>query len=135
MEPTFTYKETPPTVMVVDDDQDLLWLLRRVLVKQGLKVQSFSSAPSVDMVKEIHPAVLFMDVEIGQESGEEVCGRIKKANAMPQTPVILISSHAKDRLRATAKRCGADGYLTKPFDIQGMARLAKLFIAARPAFG
>ena len=52
--------------MLVDDDQDLLWLLRRVLVKQGLDVQSFSSAPSVDMVKEIHPAVLFMDVEIVQ---------------------------------------------------------------------
>lgn len=119
--------------MLVDDDQDLLWLLRRVLIKQGLNVKSFSSAPSVAMVKEIHPAVLFLDVEIGQESGEEVCGKIKKSAIATQIPVILISSHAKDKLRATAKRCRADGYLTKPFDMQGMAKLAKLYVQAQKA--
>ena len=78
MEPMSTRTKALPTVMLVDDDQDLLWLLRRVLIKQGLNVKSFSSAPTVAMVKEIHPAVLFLDVEIGQESGEEVCGKIKK---------------------------------------------------------
>ncbi len=133
MEPVLTHKESAATIMVVDDDKDLLWLLQRVLVKQGLDVKSFSSAPSMDVVKEIHPAVLFLDVEIGAESGEEVCDRIKRSQAVPHLPVILISSYAKESLRERAKRCGADGYLTKPFDLQGMARLAKLYIAAQKA--
>ena len=119
--------------MVVDDDKDLLWLLKRVLVKQGLDVKSFASAPTVEMVNAIHPAVLFLDVEIGSESGEEVCDRIKRSMAVPHIPVILISSYAKESLRERAKRCGADGYLTKPFDMQGMARLAKLYVAAQKA--
>ena len=133
MEPMLTHKESPATIMVVDDDKDLLWLLKRVLVKQGLDVQSFASAPTVEMVNAIHPAVLFLDVEIGAESGEEVCDRIKRSMAVPHIPVILISSYAKESLRERAKRCGADGYLTKPFDMQGMARLAKLYVAAQKA--
>ncbi|MBX2982933.1 MAG: response regulator [Flavobacteriales bacterium] len=133
MEPLSTTHSAAPTVMVVDDDKDLLWLLHRVLVKEGLQVESFSSAPTMDMVNRIHPAVLFLDVEIGQESGEEVCGRIKRSKAVTRTPVILISSHSKDKLSAVAERCGADGYLTKPFDLHEMTRLAKLYVAARPA--
>jgi len=133
MDPEVTSGERRTTVMVVDDDRDLLWLLSRVLRKKGFNVQGFTSAPSMEMVKKIDPAVLFLDVEIGAESGEEVCGRIKHGTDGSKVPVILISSHAKERLRETARRCGADGYLTKPFDLRGMTMLAKYYAGHRPA--
>lgn len=121
----------PATIMVVDDDRDLLWLLCRHLGKAGLEVECHASAPSVALLERVRPAVLFLDVEIGQENGEEVCGRIKASPAGPDLPVILISSLPQDSLRAVAERCGANGYLAKPFDMQGMARLAKYYVDAR----
>ncbi|MBZ0205474.1 MAG: response regulator [Flavobacteriales bacterium] len=133
MDPEVTSGARRTTVMVVDDDRDLLWLLSRVLRKKGFHVQGFFSAPSVETVKKIDPAVLFLDVEIGGESGEVVCERIKHSTDLPKFPVILISSHAKERLRETAQRCGADGYLTKPFNLRGMAMLAKYYVSRPPA--
>lgn len=130
MEPQET-DQGPATIMVVDDDRDLLWLLCRHLGKAGLAVECHAHAPSAALVEQVRPAVLFLDVEIGQENGEEVCGRIKASPVGPDVPVILISSLPQDSLRAAAERCGANGYLAKPFDMQGMTRLAKQYVDAR----
>lgn len=128
-----TASETLPSVMVVDDDEDLLWLLTRTLKQGGFSVKSFTRPPSMRTLREIHPAVLFLDVEIGAESGEEVCGQIKSEVGTAYLPVILISSHNTEKLRATALRCGADGYLNKPFNLEGMKRLAQHYVDRRAA--
>ena len=96
-------------------------------------MKSYTRPPSIHLLREVHPAVIFLDVEIGTESGEEVCGQIKSAEDTADLPVILISSHAPEKLRATALRCGADGFLNKPFDLDGMMRLAQRYVDRQAA--
>lgn len=132
MERTETHMEAP-TLMLVDDDKDLLWLMSHALKRRGFVVKAFDHAPSMAQVRDVQPTVIFLDVDIGTESGEEVCGKIKGGTTSPQIPVILISSHPMDRLRETALRCGADGYMTKPFDVERMSRLALQYAEGRPS--
>lgn len=121
------------TLMLVDDDTDLLWLMSHALKRRGFQVRTFSHAPSLDQVRDIHPSVIFLDVDMGMESGEDVCGQIKGQADSARVPVILLSSHGMDRLKETALRCGADGYMTKPFDAERMTMLAHQYAKQRPA--
>ncbi len=124
-------KETA-TLMLVDNDKDLLWLMTHALQRRGFVVKAFDHAPTLAQVRSVRPSVIFLDVEIGEESGEEVCGKIKGGAEPSRVPVILISSHPMDRLRETALRCGADGYLAKPFDVEHMIRSVHQYAKERP---
>lgn len=126
-------KRPDATLMLVDDDKDLLWLMSHALKRRGFDVKVFDHAPSMAQVRDAQPSVIFLDVDIGTESGEEVCGKIKKEPDSSFVPVILLSSHSKDILRETAGRCGADGYMTKPFDVERMSQLAHAYAGKKPA--
>lgn len=123
MERSETQKKAA-TLMLVDDDKDLLWLMSQALKRRGFTVKAFDHAPSMAQVMEVRPSVIFLDVEIGSENGEDVCEKIKGEPGSSVVPVILVSSYPKEKLRETALRCGADGYLTKPFDLERMSQLA-----------
>lgn len=115
-------------VMVVDDDRDLLFLIQRVLRREGLEVEAFSTPPTMHQVKGIDPGVIFLDVELGTQSGEQVCRQLKDAGIKEDLPVVLISAKPVEDLREAAVRCGADFYLAKPFDMRGLARVAKEYL-------
>lgn len=121
------------TLMLVDDDKDMLWLMSHALKRRGFEVKAFDHAPSMAQVRDVHPTVIFLDLDIGTESGEEVCGKIKDAPNSLRVPVILLSSHPKEKLRETALRCGADGFMTKPFDVERMSQLVMRYAIERPA--
>ncbi len=114
--------------MVVDDDRDLLFLIQRVLRREGLEVEAFSTPPTMHQVKGIDPGVIFLDVELGTQSGEQVCRQLKDAGIKEDLPVVLISAKPVEDLREAAVRCGADFYLAKPFDMRGLARVAKEYL-------
>ena len=120
-------------LLLVDDDTDLLWLMSSALKRRGFEVRTFSHAPTIEQVRQVQPSVIFLDLDIGTESGEEVCGKIKQGDSVLHVPIILLSSHNKDHLRETARRCGADGYMTKPFDLDRMSSLARNYLMERPA--
>ncbi|MEO5584820.1 MAG: response regulator [Flavobacteriales bacterium] len=132
MERSETHRKAA-TLMLVDDDKDLLWLMSHALKRRGFIVKAFDHAPSIAQVKDVRPSVIFLDVDIGTESGEEVCGKIKGSADLSAYPVILLSSHPNDSLRKVASRCGADGYMTKPFDVERMSQLADHYAGLRPA--
>lgn len=104
-----------PKVMVVDDDEDLLSLMRRSLEKGGFNVIARSSPPDQHELGRIAPSVLFMDVDLADANGAAICDSIKKDERIAHLPVILISAQEEGRLKSTATNCHADGFLTKPF--------------------
>ncbi|MBS1582314.1 MAG: response regulator [Bacteroidetes bacterium] len=118
-----------PTVMVVDDDPDLLALMKRTLEKGGFTVAARKGPPDWRDLEETRPAVLFMDIGLGDMDGARVCAAMKRNARIAQLPVILISG--EERLKEEAKECHADGYLSKPFKQQLLLDLAAHY-AERP---
>lgn len=116
-----------PTVMVVDDDPDLLGMMTRTLERGGFAVAARSEPPDWRDLEESDPAVLFMDIRLGMADGSEACSAIKENKRSAGLPVILISG--EDHLEDRAERCGADGYLSKPFRPQLLLDLAAHYAA------
>jgi DNA-binding response OmpR family regulator len=100
-------------VLVVDDDPELVDLLKYVLGRAGYAVVSAADgAQAMRVFAEERPHLVVLDVSLPVQSGLEVCRQIYAARP---TPVIMLSANADEDTIVRALRLGADDYMTKPF--------------------
>ena len=109
---------TPPVkVLLVDDDMDLLSLMKSRLTEHGFDV---AICPNGDGIYSIlanrPPDCILLDLHMDGINGEELCREIKSHSDLRNIPVLLVSSDVE--IVDAEKRCGADGYINKPLDIQ-----------------
>jgi CheY-like chemotaxis protein len=106
---------TAPTVLVVDDDEDLLVLLQFRLIAEGFNpIFSPNGANVVEIIAQRHPDLVLLDIHMQGVDGGNICRKIKTDPALASTRVVLFSANAN--IKRVSQECGADGYVTKPFD-------------------
>jgi CheY-like chemotaxis protein len=110
-------------ILVVDDEKDVQVLFqqrfRKEIKKETLEfVFAFSGEEAVQTLKTMRQeAVLILsDINMPGMSGLELLEHIKKNYAAPPPVVMMITAYGDDENRLTAKRLGADEFLTKPLD-------------------
>lgn len=114
---------TKVRVLVVDDDLDLLELVRRTLTPH-FEVQTHNSALGVsNLVRNGEPDLVLLDVNFPALKGDQVLA-LARRYAPRTTKFILYSAADESKLRALARASGADGYLSK--SVQGSELLQKL---------
>jgi DNA-binding response OmpR family regulator len=116
-----------PTIMVVDDDEDLLQAMSFLLERYGFRVDARLTPPNWIELQAVHPALLFLDVELSPQNGMYICKSIKENLADWKLPVVLTSAHPEEQLEQEARFCHADAILPKPFGSGAMKRLAEHF--------
>src|SRR4030043_438935 len=103
-------------ILVVDDEPDLLKVILLRLKKTGYEVYSGVDGREVlDMARQITPDLIILDVYLPVINGDDVARILKKDDELKHIPVILISASTR-ALDEKAWGCGADAYLTKPFE-------------------
>jgi len=104
-------------VILVDDDTDLGNLISLALVADGYKVHFQNSLAGIkNIIEEFKPAILVLDVEIGEEDGITSARDIFQI--YPSLPVLFISSHTDIESITRGVSTGGVGYIRKPFDMQ-----------------
>lgn len=88
-EPFAMPSPTRPVIMLVDDDADLLGLLRSTLEKEGYRVEARTSAPGRQDILDVDPSMIFMDVGLSEENGAALCRAIKE-DLGASLPVVLM---------------------------------------------
>jgi PAS domain S-box-containing protein len=107
-------------VLVVDDDEDTLELLRMALTQCHARVTAVSSAgEALEVLKTAEPDVLISDIAMPGSDGYELIAQVRSlgADSLRSLPAVAITAYAKeeDRLRALAS--GYQGYVTKPIEL------------------
>jgi FixJ family two-component response regulator len=107
------------TVIVVDDDPDMLKGLHRLLKHHGFKVTAFDSVESFQNRADLNAAFcIVLDVNLGDGSGIELRRRLsERGNSLP---IIFITGNDSDATRAAALQSGCAAYLAKPFTAQSL---------------
>lgn len=119
------------TVLVVEDNEDVRTLLRRIL-EPGLRVvEARDGTQGLDMVKEVMPDLVLSDVMMPGVDGFELCNRIKSDPELAFIPVILLTAKAELEDRIEGLRGGADDYVVKPFDRHELKARVENLIAQR----
>jgi two-component system OmpR family response regulator len=107
---------TKEKILVVDDHPDVRIFVRACLEGQGFSViEAENGREALRLFKEVNPALLILDLSIGQPDGFEVCREIRKAS---NVPIIMLTSHDQELDEAMCLAAGADDYITKPVSDQ-----------------
>jgi FixJ family two-component response regulator len=107
------------SVIVVDDDPDMLRGLHRLLRQYGFKVAVFDSIESFQNRADLDAAFcIVLDINLSDGSGIELRRRLSKRGV--SLPVIFITGNDSDTTRAAALESGCAAYLSKPFSAQSL---------------
>ena len=102
-------------VLVVDDNQDILFSTRLILEKYGYSVQTAENGPqALERLKEGIPSVVLLDWMMPKMSGIEVLKQIRANPATASVPVILVTAKTQDEDMLLGYQHNADYYLVKP---------------------
>ncbi|GAA4480301.1 response regulator [Gluconacetobacter asukensis] len=103
-----------PTLLVVDDDRDILDLLTGFLQKHGYQVSVAEGGQDMFAALEAEAIdLVILDIMLRKEDGFSLCQRLRSTSNIP---VIMLSAMADHTDRVVGLEIGADDYLTKPFD-------------------
>lgn len=105
-------------VLVVEDDEYLLRLLRTYLRFEGFEVATASRRDEiVSAFRGLPPDIVLLDVMLPDADGFDVLGRMRQHPALKDVPVIMLTAQATREAVLKGLHCGADGYVTKPFEV------------------
>ena len=117
-----------PTVLVVDDDEDLLVILQSTLLAEGYNpIFSPNGFNVLHIIQSRHPDLVLMDIRMKGRDGGAICKEIKANPELASTPVILFSANAN--IEQVSRDCGADGFVLKPFEGTQFRRILKRVMA------
>ena len=102
-------------ILVVEDDIDINNLLCNILKKNGYKVRgAFSGSEALMCIEQFNYDIILLDLMLPGVTGEELIQEVRKQKFMP---IIVISAKTAQEDKINVLKCGADDYVTKPFDI------------------
>lgn len=105
-----------PRVLVVDDEQDILELIRYNLERDQFAVHTVTSGEAaLEQLESQAPDAVVLDLMLPGIGGIEVCRRIKSAPATAALPVLMLTAKGEDVDIVNGLETGADDYVTKPF--------------------
>lgn len=102
-------------VLLVEDDSGIIDAIELILSMEGYEVVKSMKALELDKVLEINPDIILLDIWIPGMNGKEFCTLLKATPETSHIPVIILS--ASHDLTTTVVEVGADGFVTKPFEI------------------
>ena len=102
-------------ILVVDDDKDIVEILKYNLENAGYSVKSANNGiEAIKKAKKFLPDLILMDVMMPEMSGIEACSEIRKIDALNTTLIIFLSARTEDFTQISAYDAGADDYISKP---------------------
>jgi two-component system cell cycle response regulator DivK len=103
------------TILVVDDDETNLTLARALLEADGFAVVTAIDAMSTfDVLKDVDPALILMDIQLPGMDGWELTRRLKKNIATSHIPVIALTAYGKTGDAERAREAGFSEFIAKP---------------------
>ena len=103
------------TILVVDDEKLLVKGMKFNLENEGYEVEcAYNGAAAVELAREGKFDLIILDVMMPEVDGLEACMRIREFS---NVPVIMLTAKSEDADKLMGFECGADDYLTKPFNV------------------
>ncbi|MGD0015917.1 MAG: response regulator [Verrucomicrobiia bacterium] len=117
------------TILIVDDEQDVLDLLAFNLQKAGFKtIAARDGATALQKARDAMPALIVLDLMLPQIEGTEVCRQLKVDPKTAHIPIIMLTAKAEEVDRVVGLELGADDYVTKPFSPRELALRVKTIL-------
>jgi CheY-like chemotaxis protein len=120
-----------PTMLVVDDDATLVKLLKTVFKLEGFATRAAGNREEIVTAfrEPTPPDLVLLDVMLPDIDGFEVLGRIRTHPTLKSVPVIMLTAKATRESVLKGLHLGANGYITKPFEIEVLMTAVKTVLS------
>ncbi|MGH2564571.1 MAG: response regulator [Ginsengibacter sp.] len=117
-------------VLVVDDDQDILSVVKILLTMHHFAVHTISKPELIrNEIENFSPDLILLDISLGGVDGRKICKELKSSDKTSGTPVVLFSAHPD--LANNLMGCMANDIVTKPFDSGNLVATLRANLANR----
>ncbi|SDB01871.1 Signal transduction histidine kinase [Desulfonatronum thiosulfatophilum] len=115
--------KTSKEILIVEDSLTQALRLQHLLEEAGYVVHlARNGKQGLEMAQHVHPTVVVTDIMMPEMDGYEMCSRIKNDDQLRDIPVILLTSLSDPRNVIRGIQCGADNFITKPYDQELLLR-------------
>jgi DNA-binding response OmpR family regulator len=117
-------------VLVIDDDQDILSVVKILLTMNNFAVHAISKPELIGAeIENFSPDLILLDISLGGTDGRKICKDLKSSGKTRSIPVVLFSAY-HDLVRNTIG-CMADDVITKPFDSGNLLAILRANLSNR----
>nr|WP_028325199.1 response regulator [Desulfatirhabdium butyrativorans] len=119
-------------IWAVDDEEDILELLRYNLLREGFHIRCFGTGEEIiEAGKQDLPDMLLLDLMLPGIGGLDVCRYFRHTEAMRQVPIIMLTAKGEEADIVSGLELGADDYITKPFSPRILAARIRAVLRRR----
>jgi two-component system, cell cycle response regulator DivK len=106
-----------PTILVIEDNEQNLYLMRFLLEKQGFRVLSaMDGREGLEQARQSVPAAILLDIQLPGMDGHAVAAALRRDPRLDRIPIIAVTSYAMPGDREKCLASGATAYIEKPID-------------------
>ncbi len=117
------------TVLAIDDEKDLIELIRYNLEREGFQVKDARDGESgLELAVQEKPDVVLVDLMLPGIDGLEVCRRLRNDSRTASIPLIMLTAKSGEADRVVGLELGADDYITKPFSPRELVARVKALL-------
>lgn len=115
-------------ILIVDDESHLRFLLEQTLEDledYDIEIETAENGElALQSIKEEKPSLIFLDVMMPRVNGFDVCSQVKSNDETKDIYIVLLTAKGQEIDRLRGEECGANKYLTKPFDPDEIMEIA-----------
>jgi DNA-binding response OmpR family regulator len=113
-------------ILIVDDEADLVAVLRVGLEIEGFDViEASDGEEGLRLAREQKPALMLLDLMLPKLDGYKVCRALKFDERYKSLPILILSARSGEQDRRLAMDMGADGFITKPYEMKDLVAKVK----------
>lgn len=109
-------EESAHSILIIDDNADIRTLVGGLLRDRYIILQASNGKTGIRLASKYTPDLIICDVMMHDLDGLEVCRRLKSEISTSHIPILMLTACSLDEQRIESYECGADAFLSKPFD-------------------
>ena len=121
---------SPKKILVVDDEVDLVEMVRFPLEMEGFSVlKSYNREDALNQTRKEKPDLILLDLMLPKLDGYKVCRLLKFDEKYRNIPILMLTGKALEKDKALGMGTGANDYITKPFDLEKLVEKVKAYLS------
>ncbi|MFN3955806.1 MAG: response regulator transcription factor [Pararhodobacter sp.] len=123
-------------ILVIEDEDNIAIALDYLMTREGYEQKRIASgAGAVELIRALRPDLVLLDVMLPEVSGYEICQKVRLDPDLVAVKILMMTARGSAMERRKGLAMGADGFISKPFELKALRAEVRRILAGEPLPG